>query len=94
MPRAHRRIPSSHVGHITRRCHNKNFLLTFAKDNIIGCLRSWDRATTVSHTRHFHDKIAWSDFEQPKAGPMGGRQEAWSNAGLTRISRPLVRNAG
>jgi hypothetical protein len=27
------------------------------------------------------DKIAWSDFEQPKAGPKGGGQEARSSVG-------------
>ena len=27
------------------------------------------QVTTVPLTRHSCDKIAWSDFEQPKAGP-------------------------
>ncbi len=32
MPRAHRFFLPNHVGHITHRCHRKDFLLKFAKD--------------------------------------------------------------
>ena len=32
MPRAYRFFLPNHVGHITHRCHRKDFLLKFAKD--------------------------------------------------------------
>jgi putative transposase len=32
MPRANRHSIPGHAWHITRRCHQKEFLLTFAKD--------------------------------------------------------------
>jgi hypothetical protein len=35
--------------------------------------------------RHTRDKIVRNDFEHAKHGPKGGRQDAWSSAGIQKM---------
>jgi putative transposase len=47
MPRANRHFLSSHVWHITHRCHEREFLLRFARDR-----RYWRRRLYEARKRH------------------------------------------
>ena len=47
MPRANRHFLSSHVWHITHRCHEREFLLRFARDR-----RFWRRRLYEARKRH------------------------------------------
>src|SRR3989344_4106914 len=91
MPRAHRYFLPNHIWHITHRCHQRAFLLKFARDR-----RRWRQwlyeATAVDTEGYLARCLVYIDLNMVRAGAVAHPRD-WDAGGYRELHAPPTRYA-